>query len=84
MNDGKISESMRDENDHGTVPVNIDLSQVRATTMRMDAFIKVSEMTILASQAYSPKGQGYCLHMRNNSEGIPRFAFAKSLKYSDI
>lgn len=71
VNNGKISESMRDENDHGTVPVNIDLSQVRATTMRMDAFITVSEMTILASQAYSPKGQGYWFHIRYNSEGIP-------------
>ena len=47
------------------------LSQVRATTMRMDAFITVSEMTILASHAKSPKGQGYCFHIRYNSDGMP-------------
>ena len=39
--------------------------------MSMDAFITVSEMTILASQAMSPKGQGYCFHMKYNSEGMP-------------
>ena len=50
---------------------NCHLSKVRATTMRMDALITVSEMTILASQAYSPKGHGYWFHMRYNSEGIP-------------
>ncbi len=77
MNNGKISERMRDEDNLGAVvPVNVQyiyiyLSQVRTTTMRMDAFITVSEMTILASQAYSPKGQGYWFHMRYNSEGIP-------------
>ena len=77
VNNGKISERMRDEDNLGAVvPVNVQyiyiyLSQVRTTTMRMDAFITVSEMTILASQAYSPKGQGYWCHMRYNSEGIP-------------
>ena len=44
---------------------------MRDTTVRMDAFMTVSEMTILASQAFSPKGQGYCFHIRYNSEGIP-------------
>ena len=78
MNDGKISETMPMQDNQwllsilNTLYYISYLSQVRATTIRMDALITVSEMTILASQAYSPKGQGYWFHIRYSSEGMPQ------------
>ena len=79
VNDGKISETMPMQDYQWLLSI-LDtyikyisyLSQVRATTIRMDALITVSEMTILASQAYSPKGQGYWFHIRYSSEGMPQ------------
>ena len=48
-----------------------NLSNEKATIVRIEAFMTVSVIMILASQAISPKGQGYCFHIRYNSLGIP-------------
>ena len=48
------------------------LSQLKATIVRMEAYIIASVTTILTSQAKSPNGQGYCCHIRYSSLGIAK------------
>jgi hypothetical protein len=43
---------------------------VKATIVRIDEYVTVSVINILASQIISPNTQGYCLQSQYSSKGI--------------